>query len=122
MRSVEITCPNHPEPHVVYAFFNDDDGKGWQPPYSNRTSARPLKGFDSTLEVLVGDTYVGNRPKLHPMFMGRPGSRTRYSFQCRLCGGDSLPVRSEKLEPILERLSAAGVDSITIQGLSSILV
>lgn len=48
------------------------------------------------------------------------GGWNRYRLRCDLCGV-TVPVREDKLFPVLDTLSANGVLSITLAGLAAIL-
>jgi hypothetical protein len=58
------------------------------------------------------DTYLGLKSK--PPW----SARVRFNLQCGECGL-SVPIREERLTPILNTLGAAGVSSISLAGLAA---
>lgn len=46
--------------------------------------------------------------------------RLRFRLRCRACGL-SVPVRHERLAPVLDRLEAADVDTVSLTGLAGIV-
>ncbi len=73
---------------------------------------RPRYERENEVTALIGD---GNQPASDTE-IGAKTARPRHSFTCPICG-DSLPLRAETLDPILDRLAQHAVECISINGI-----
>jgi hypothetical protein len=111
--AVEVCCDDasHPTKHVHIGRFvwsDDDRNLGWdlQPTEYETPAAGNYRA------ALQGDRVV--KSDIDP---GKP-VRARSLLTCKLCG-DTVPVRQEKVIPILDRLAEAGVDEISLAALAA---
>ncbi len=127
--TVTIVCnaPVHAEPWEVYRMqlSQQDDGRHiWvsgsrrlKNPATAPADHPNLKGFAATSANLVGDRYLTSEDRRSdPTVASGADFRLRLGLRCEGCG-DGVPVRYEKLTPILDVLASAGVNVISLCGL-----
>lgn len=80
-----------------------------------RPAVRPV---GPSVNTGSGVLVAGGTDGAHPCY---DAQRDRWRLRCDRCG-DCLTVRAERLAPIVERLTLAGVPAVSLAGLRSVLL
>lgn len=114
------------------ATFSRQDGGRWQaPPAFTAHQRREIKNAlapsrrdgESDLEFALRTASKGAKPEtFQGILQGVPpdefGMRRRYRLKCEMCG-TTVPARLEKLERLLDQLTAKGVSEISLTALAA---
>jgi hypothetical protein len=124
--SVQCTADSHADrPWLIDSFYLDVPEGGQSAMWLGSTtywrdgrSVAQLE-IDRSRATLVEDRVVSRDEMRSNPFVLDSGSRSRYSFRCKICGL-SLARKSEAITNCFDRLAKAGVTEISLSGLISI--
>jgi hypothetical protein len=126
--SVQCVADSHADrPWLIDSFYQEEaDEVDSATPVWLASSTYWRKGESIAQLKRVGSraTLVGNRLVQPDEYKSDPfvldnGSRSRYSFKCEVCGL-SLARKSEVISACFDRLAAAGISEVSLEGLISI--
>ncbi len=124
MSTIEIYCaePVHDGQKVlIYRFGRGESGwinaSSWVRAGSPRSGR--IAGMDASYGLLDGDRYLSPSERENGDLFGLADLRSRFEFKCRC--GLKVVVRREKLDPVLDKLAAAGAPHISLRGLAAIV-
>ncbi len=124
MSTIEIYCAesvHDGQEVVVYRFGRGESGwtgaSSWVRPGSARSGK--IAGMDASYGLLDGDRYLSSSERENGDLFRVTDLRARFEFKCAC--GLKVVVRRENLDPVLDKLAAAGAPHISLRGLAAII-